>query len=169
MRANLGSTLILLLAGVCEASCATVPISDNWCQRFEADFSRPEWTSLPSGSVALVRPEAMGEALRTLEGRPFVAISEDVAQQMTGVQRFVAAHQYLARTGVLGGPSVSLEEYLRHASSYIRFEGTWNQASRTFFIESFQLSGHDNPRNVAVVISAPAPVVRVVSSCHGGA
>jgi hypothetical protein len=136
----------------------------SWCFE-EHEQGRRE--ALTDFSVALVRPDRMEEAVRSLADRTVVPLSRDqAAAYLAAPPGDVPGRYYLARASVTTNPGAGPREIAAAAVGDARYDLFWApvDSSLALFV-SQSVRGERVNHNLAVVLRVPVAVSKVYLGC----
>lgn len=152
----------------CAHPIATASSPTDWCKVGYAKAADGPWRSLESEAVTPVAQAHLSEALGKLTSRSHVRITEryanKIAESRLKPKRGEVA--YLARAGLLGGPAVSVPEYLANNRERIEFGGEVGLNGRKLVVHTFSTSLPYPSRRMAVVVRTKPTIKEAVSYCR---
>lgn len=153
-------------------SCATSDYglaveADDWCRAGTTARVDGPWKPLGRGAVVPVALPHLPDALKRLRSHTHVPVSKSLAEKLaeSALQSEADELIYLARAGILGGPSATLEQYVTVNRERIRFSGSVSRDGRKVVIHTFTTSLPYPSRRFAVLVKVRPTVTSIRSEC----
>lgn len=139
----------------------------DWCNSGLVSKADLPWSSLKPNLVWPVTKKHLTTALFKLSKRGHLRISISLASELTGqtISKQSGAVLYLARAGIVGGPGVSIHDYLRNRDGAVKFFADLNADRKKLLIVTSELSPSFPSRKFAVVVSGTPGIVSSASRC----
>lgn len=153
-------------------SCSHFPLalsaSTDWCAAGFADPTNGPWRSLEAEAVKPVAQDHLSEALRKLRLRSHVRVTARYARKAaeSSLEPKRGDVFYLVRAGILGGPDVSLREYIANHRERIQFAGSISRNEDKLMIHTFSTSLAYPSRRMAVVVRTRPTIKATLSHCR---
>lgn len=160
-------TLLALTLTSCALSVVAPDPAADWCNAGRAKASDGPWRALERGAVIPVAERYLDEAVAKLRDRGVVKVSRRYAAELTSSPLALASNDsfYLARAGLVGGPDVSVHQYLAIRGPAVRFEGEIADRTAKLLISTIETSPRYVTRRIPVVVRAGTRIKAAASRC----
>ncbi|HEX8532699.1 MAG TPA: hypothetical protein VF662_00865 [Allosphingosinicella sp.] len=162
------SILALLVTTLLIMTAPRSAHAQDWCASGNMQASEGPWIHLSRDAVSAVVEDRLTGALKRLQKRALVPVTHKDAEKLTGkrLPRPKGERYFLARAGIVGGPAVSIHEYLRNRPGAVSFWGALSSDRRKLLIVTEELTPRFPARRFAVVVRARPDIQAAASRCN---